>query len=240
MKHRFQYRVYMLYLDLGELDEWTGKGLISTRKFAAASFLREDHLHGEPTDRPLDECVRDLVQRRTGHRPDGPIRLLTQLRYCGHFFSPLNMYYCFDTTGRRVEYMVGEVNNTPWGEQHCYVLWDDNRSSSKRRMEFRHAKDFHVSPFIDMQMHYRWRLRQPGSWLCMGISTEDKQGVLFDAGMTLQRRSLDRGQLRRVLLRYPLMNVRIVAAIYHQALKLWWKKCPFYPHPKTVAISGPQ
>ncbi len=247
MKHRFQYRVYMLYLDLGELDEWTGKGLISTRKFAAASFLREDHLHGEPTDRPLDECVRDLVQRRTGHRPDGPIRLLTQLRYCGHFFSPLNMYYCFDTTGRRVEYMVGEVNNTPWGEQHCYVLWDDNRSSSKGRrssskgrMEFRHAKDFHVSPFIDMQMHYRWRLRQPGSWLSMGISTEDKQGVLFDAGMTLQRRSLDRGQLRRVLLRYPLMNVRIVAAIYHQALKLWWKKCPFYPHPKTVAISGPQ
>ena len=240
MKHQFQYRVYMLYLDLSEKERWTAKGLISTKKFAGASFLRKDHLRGEAMDRPLEEGVRDLVERRTGCRPGGPVRLLTQLRYCGHFFSPLNMYYCFDETGRKVEYLVGEVNNTPWGEQHCYVLWDGNRVSETGRLHFRHAKDFHVSPFIDMQKQYHWTLREPREWLSMGISTVDNQGDLFRAAMTLQRRPLERRQLRRVLMRYPLMNARILAAIYHQAFKLWWKKCPFYPHPKTVAISGPQ
>ncbi len=229
----------MVYLDLDEMDRWTGESLISTRRFAGASFLRQDHLHAEPADRPLSRSVRDLVQRRTGQRPDGPIRLLTQLRYWGHFFSPLNVYFCFDETGQQVEYLVGEVNNTPWGEQHCYVLWEGNRTPGAGPLRFSHAKSFHVSPFIDMQMQYRWRFRPPERQLAVSISTVDAEGILFNAGMTMLRRPLDRRQLRRVLLRYPLMNTRVLAAIYHQALKLWWKKCPFYPHPKTVATSSP-
>jgi DUF1365 family protein len=240
MMHHFKYRIFMLYLDLGEAEQWTAKGLISHRRFAAASFLRRDHLRNEPAETPLDDGVRDLVQRRTGSRPSGPIRLLTQLRYCGHFFSPLNVYYCFDAAGRHVESVVGEVNNTPWGEQHTYVLWAGNRVAAHGPLQFRHAKNFHVSPFMDMKMRYHWTLREPSNWLTVGITTVDKDGDLFHAAMALRRQPLQRRQLRRVLWRYPLMNARIVAAIYHQAFKLWWKKCPFYPHPKTVAITEPQ
>jgi DUF1365 family protein len=230
----------MLYLDLSERELWTGNGLISKRRVAPASFRKEDHLRNEPGNESLDCSVRDLVERRTGCRPEGPVRLLTQLRYWGHFFSPLNVYYCFDNAGRRVEYVVGEVNNTPWGEQHCYVLWDGNRTVSDGRLQFRHAKNFHVSPFLDMKMQYDWKLREPGARLSIGISTIDEQGQLFRAAMALQRQPLQRRQLRRVLLRYPLMSVRILAAIYHQAFKLWWKRCPFYPHPESVAMTDAQ
>ena len=81
-------------------------------------------------DTPLATSVRDLVESETGNRPQGSIRVLTQLRYWGYYFSPLNLFYCFDTEGETVEAIVAEVSNTPWGERHCYVLWEGNRQSS--------------------------------------------------------------------------------------------------------------
>ncbi len=71
---------------------------------------------------PLERCVRDLVETETGHRPCGPIRLLTHLRYFGYCFNPVSFYYCYDPSGQDIVAVVAEVTNTPWGERHCYVL----------------------------------------------------------------------------------------------------------------------
>ena len=119
--HAFHNRLFMMYLDLDELDVvFDGRWFWSTRRAAPARFRREHHL-GDP-ERPLADCVRDLVTAESGQRPAGPIRLLTHLQYFGYCFNPVSFYYCFDEEDRRVETIVAEVNNTPWGERHCYVL----------------------------------------------------------------------------------------------------------------------
>ncbi len=237
IEHKFRYRLSMLYLDLAELPQLVRRGgLISQRRLACASMLREDHL--KHMSGSLDGGTRDLVESRTGVRPRGPIRLLTQLRYFGYYLSPLNLYFCFDADGREVEAVVAEVNNTPWGEQHCYVLWEGNRASVDAGLRFVHEKAFHVSPFMDMDSHYNWKLSEPGEQLDVGITTTRDGEPFFAAQLGLHRRPLTRWQLTRSMIRYPVMTARIAAAIYYQALRLWIKKCPFYTHPKKREASS--
>jgi DUF1365 family protein len=220
----------MMYLDLDDVPALLRDGVLRGARFATLSFRREDHLGSPRTS--LAEAVRDLVDEQTGKRPMGPIRLLTGLRCFGYYFSPLNLYYCFDVEGKSVETVVAEVSNTPWRETHCYVLSEGNRANQSGELRFSHPKDFHVSPFMNMDVQYHWQLSQPGPELVVEISNRQGNEPLFHAELTLSRRKLSRWQLKRLLLRYPWMTGRIVLAIYYQAFRLWRKKCPFYPHPK--------
>jgi len=237
VEHAFDYRLMMAYLDLEELEGLVGpRALFSNRRFALASFLTRDHLSGLPEESSLSAAIRTLVENASGHRPTGPIRLLTQLRYCGHYFSPLNLYYCFEADGARegeqVEAIVAEVSNTPWKERHHYVLHAGNQLPQPG-LRYQHPKGFHVSPFMGMEATYDWRLNTPDKVLYAQIKSSTQDGKPFEATMVLHRRELSRHPVRRMLLRYPLMNAKIVLAIYWQAFLLWKKKCPFFPHPET-------
>jgi DUF1365 family protein len=228
--HEFRYGIGLAYLDLEELPVLLQSRLpVYAARFSPGSFCRDDHL-GDSA-KPLSVAVRDLVQTETGYRPEGPIRLLTQLRRFGHYFSPLNLYYCFDR-GDSIEAVVAEVSNTPWRERHCYVLWQGNRVGPPEQMQFRHRKDFHVSPFMDMDFDYHWQLKPPGEVLKVYLANLRDQERVHTANMVLKRRPLDCWQTARLLLRYPWMTVQVVLAIYYQALRLRIKKCPLYPHPK--------
>ncbi|MEC8337065.1 MAG: DUF1365 domain-containing protein [Planctomycetota bacterium] len=230
--HAFKYRLYMAYLDLDELDHACPKEWIRRERFAWTSFLRSDHF-GNPRER-LSESIKKLVYSKTGISVNGPIRLLTQLRTWGYYFSPLNMYYCFEADGTTLIAIVAEVSNTPWNEKHLYVLWEGNQLSSGNALKYRHQKAFHVSPFMSMDHIYDWSIGIPREKLCVGIRSIHQNQVLFHAGLELQRRALNRATLRRMQIRYPLLTIQIVTAIYHQAFRLWKKKLPFYPHPKTA------
>ena len=191
VEHHFSYRLFMMYLDLGELDTvFRGRWLWSARRPAIAWFRRHDHV-GDP-DRPLDDVVRDLVAERTGRRPAGPVRLLTHLRYFGYCMNPVSFYYCFEADGATLDAIVAEVHNTPWGERHCYVL-----DQSGAPHEF--PKNFHVSPFMPMEQTYRWRLGTPGSTLPVHMENLEDGTLVFDATLTLRRRPVTgRGLARRL------------------------------------------
>lgn len=238
IKHRFEYRVMMVFLMLeGTTANARPHHLIPARRWGSFGFRREDHL-GDPQEK-LEESVRDVVEKQTGTRPDGPIGLLTQLRYFGFYFSPLNLYYCFDRTGS-VHTVVAEVNNTPWGEQIAYVLWEGNRLANRGKYgeseceysaSYRHPKSMHVSPFMPMEMDYLWQLNRSTDRLYASIVNLQDEEPKFGASISLRRRPLTERELYRALLRYPLMTFKILGAIYWQALRLWWKQCPTYQHP---------
>ena len=237
-RHEFRYRLFMAYLDLAELDEvFRGRWLWSTRRAALARFDRRDHL-GDPAQ-PLDDSVRALVAERTGRRPDGPIRLLTHLRHFGYVFNPVSFYYCFDRTGRTVESVVAEVNNTPWGERHCYVLPQDTQSSGELRA--RSAKAMHVSPFNPMTLRYDWQLHTPGEALAVHMTLRPAEGAaaapIFGATLALRRVPITGASLAGTLLRFPWITAKVIAAIHAEALRLWLKGTPFHDHP-TRARAG--
>ncbi len=227
----FTYRLFMMYLDLEELPTlFKGRPLWSSDRPAIAWFRREDHF-GDPTV-SMDEAVRGLVAERTGERPSGPIRLLTHLRYFGFCFNPVSFFYCFDPSDSRVETVVAEINNTPWGERHCYVLPESMNQGDERKKQYRFEKQFHVSPFMDMNMSYDWRFVEPGRELVVHMENQECDTRHFDATLTLERHEINASSLMKVLAIHPWMTGKVIAAIHWQALRLWWKKAPFYTHPR--------
>jgi DUF1365 family protein len=234
-RHDFEYSIFQLYLDLSELNHvFRGRWLWSAKRPALAWFRREDHF-GDPSQ-PLDAAVRDLVESETGRRPEGPIRLLTHLRYFGYVMNPVSFYYCFDSSGEQVEYVVSEVHNTPWGERHCYVAqgpFSEQLLSGSR--EF--AKRFHVSPFMPMDQTYRWAFTAPGESLLVRMSNHEGGLTVFHAAMRLEREAISAVALARALASYPAMTLQVIAAIYWQAFKLWIKGVPFHAHPKHAERS---
>lgn len=228
--HAFDYSLFMMYLDLAELGEvFAGRWLWSASRPAPARLRREDH-YGDPAV-PLDAAVRGLVEQRIGRRPEGPIGLLTHLAYFGHCFNPVSFYYCWDRAGARVETVVAEVANTPWRERHMYVL--DRRASLTpgEVMSFKLRKEFHVSPFMDMDQSYAWAFREPGERLSVHMENHERGSKLFDATMTLERRAITGRALARCLAGWPLMTLKVVGAIHWEALKLWLKDVPVFTHP---------
>ncbi len=235
--HEFNYSLYMMYLDLDELPELFDRFWFwSAKHFNLAWFKRADHV-GDAA-KPLKQVVSDMLYEHTGVRADGPIRLLTHCRYFGFGFNPVSFYYCYDKDDTQVENIIAEVNNTPWGEQYCYVLSEaDNVSEMKRagsHKRYTPVKCFHVSPFMPMNIDYDWRFNRPDQRLTVHMQNFIGDDKLFDATLDLDYRPITSMNMARVLIRYPVVTMKVVIGIYYQALKLLLKRIPFYDHPDNA------
>jgi len=237
--HEFRYRHWLMYLDLEELPGlFDTYPLFSAQRPAPARFRREDFM-GEP-GRPLAECARDAVEVETGSRPAGPVRLLAGLRQLGHSFNPVSFYYCFGTDGGKVEAVVADVNNIPWGERHAYVLARGEAKGPVLSDEL--DKRLHVSPLMGMDQTYAFRATEPGPRLTVQIESRPRGNATaegeapaakdFEATLSLRRRELSRALLLRMLARQPATSLQVVARIYGQALRLRLKGARYFPHPR--------
>lgn len=226
--HAFSYRTGWLLLDIdqgrdllerGWWSRWRGPGLLR--------FHRGDFLAGHPD--PAEEA-RQRVAAVTGCRPAGTVHLLTTCRMAGHAFNPVSFYFCRHGDGRLAG-IVAEITNTPWGERFAYAL----AAAPGEDQQFCFPKAFHVSPFHPMDQEYAWRFRcGPRSLL---VHMENRAGGrrVFDATLTLALRPASPARLFRHVLAWPLASLRVLAAIYLQALRLWWKRIPFYEHPVSAS-----
>ena len=220
----------MVYLDLDELDSvfdkrwfWSGK------RTAIVRMKREDYIGDSSLT--IKDAVNKRVFEETGSKIEGPVRMLTHLRYFGYVFNPVTFYYCFDKKDTYVKTIVAEITNTPWKERHSYVL---NVKDIDEDLRFDFSKNFHVSPFMHMDLQYDWRFIQPGEKLNVHMINIDNDKKIFDATLQLNKKEMSSYQCARVLIIFPLITVKVIAGIYWQAFKLFLKKHPVYDHIKDI------
>ena len=228
--------MFMPCLNLEEIpDLFKPYWLWSSDSWNLAYFRRRDHL-GNP-DVSLDSAVRDFVHLKIGFRPMGPIKLMTHLCYFGYRFNPVSFYFCLRKADLSIETIVAEINNTPWGEQHCYVLKDGQiDETGKQRFVFR--KQFHISPFMEMELKYVWSFSQLRDQFSVVMESWDINRKILKVSFEMNRTEISHTSLARVLLQYPFMTTKVIWGIYFQAFLLWLKKCPFYSHPKLRKVSN--
>jgi DUF1365 family protein len=219
----------MPFIRLDELPTlFRGNPLWSSTGWAPARFRRQDFL-GDP-EQPLVDEVRRRIREETGENHTGPIYLLANLRYFGIQMNPIACYYCYSEDESRLEYLVAEVNNTPWDERHSYVL---RGPETGQWLKAGFDKALHVSPFNPMDMQYRWRSNLPDKRLVLHLANESGGETIFDATLSLKARPMTTRALNTQLLLYPFMTAKVALAIYWQALKLFLKGVPLHAHPRT-------
>lgn len=238
--HTLNYKVFMSYLDLDELDSvFSASRLWSLEKSNWMSFKRSDYFQGKEAD------LKKSVVRHIAENSDidakqiSRITMLTNLRTLGYAMNPVTFYYAFDHQNQLLAIMP-EITNTPWHERHQYVLTSSaefggyiptERKNKSLRYEL--AKAFHVSPFNPMSVDYDWRFSIPNEGKNVVHLVNNEQGeTIFDATMSLEPVAISAKNVRKALIHFPWMTVKIALGIYVNALKLWLKGVPFYSHPK--------
>lgn len=229
--HRFAYRMRLLWLDLDETAALFARARGWSLTGPAFGWLRRrDYLRPETPS--LKQAVADEVAAQLGVRPQGPIRMLTTPRVFGIGFNPLTLYYCYHEDGRTLEYVLAEVRNTPWLERHCYALDLRTATVGHAGMPAEHPKQFHVSPFLPLNLHYHWQLSEPGELLSVQIRNSRDGVTVFRATLAVQREAeLSSQRLQRELWLHWPQGLKTLAGIYWQALKLIARRARFYGHP---------
>lgn len=244
-KHFFKYKMAMFVLDLDELQYMDYGRLFNCHHRALLRFNANDYLTQIPAEIKFDHTndkneisqlknkvittVNYLITKQSDKstylKMGDRIVFAGLVRHFGIYFSPVNFFFCYKKN--KPLYMLAEVSNTPWNERHYYLV-DINDPTNT-------PKSFHVSPFMNMDMDYKWSIKPPANKLLIGIDSYHQQR-LFSANLQLLRQKFHAKNLKGMLCRFPFMPVNILLRIYWQALKLFIKKVPIEPHPKHKSI----
>jgi DUF1365 family protein len=232
--HRLRYRVFWLLLELDEIDSVSrGLRLFSRNRFNIVSFHDADH--GDGSSRPLRDQVENYLQQARIDTNHGPIKLLCMPRIFGYGFNPLSIYFCCRHDGSLAAILY-EVHNT-FGERHSYLI--PVAADAGTVVDQHCDKAFYVSPFMDMDMTYAFRVTAPAERVTLAIRTGDTDGLMLVAALRGERRSLTDATLLRVVLTHPLLTLKVVGAIHWHALRMVLKglRLRRRPHAPLVPVT---
>ncbi|WP_439528758.1 DUF1365 domain-containing protein [Pannonibacter sp.] len=227
--HRFTYAVFSMLIDLDQLDAANAtSALFSVGRFNLLSFHQRDH---GPRDGSSLRAHVDRLLMEAGQGRPARVLLLAYPRLLGYVFNPLAVYYAYDAAGT-LSGVIYEVRNT-FGDLHTYVapVTDGQLSAAGLRQD--QVKAFYVSPFLDMQQHYHFRLLPPGQSVRIRILETDPEGPILSATFTGKGEPATSAAIAKACLRFPLMTLKVIAGIHYEALKLWLKGIRFHSRPRT-------
>ena len=216
-EHFFKYSVFSLLLDLSELEILNNNiRFFSINKFNLISFFEKDH--GNRDDSSLVGWVKKNLEQNQINTKNIKIKLLCYPRIFGYVFNPLSIFFVYNQNDTLVSILY-EVKNT-FGEQHTYVFKIDNENNL---IQNNCSKKFHVSPFIEMNCNYFFRILKPGERLSVIIDQYDQVGKILYASQDGKKANLTGQELIKSYLKHPLMTFKIISAIHFEAFKLWIK-----------------
>ena len=216
-EHFFKYKVFSLFIDLSELNELNNKlKFFSLNKFNLISFYEKDH--GDRDGSSLFEWVKKNLISNEISADNIKVKLLCYPRIFGYVFNPLSIFFVYDKNDNLISILY-EVKST-FGEQHTYVFKVEGQN---KLIQNNCSKKFHVSPFIEMDCNYFFRILNPEQKLSVVIDQYDQEGKILFASQDGERSALTSKNLMNSYLKHPLMTFKIISAIHFEAFKLWFK-----------------
>ena len=226
VKHYLKYKTFSLFLDLDEIEKLDKTNpVFSFNKFNVFSFYNKDH--GERDGKSLKDWALKNLKKFNIQENINKIKLLCYPRVFGYVFNPLSIFYCYENNILKVIFY--EVKNT-FNEQHTYIF----KTKGRDRIEQTCKKKFYVSPFMDMETNYDFKLLHPNEKLFVSIEQTDKEGLVLKAVQTGEKKELNLKQLIINFFKYPLMTVKIISAIHFEAFLLWRKGAIYRPRDKKI------
>ena len=234
--HQFTYPLYMMLVDLDEVEQLHHQHWwFSNKRWAPLELKESDYFKGiDQTNAPAQQTKLKqkslLIAQNLGADISNITRvaMLAQLRCFGIYFSPVNFFFLYqDETAK---YLLAEVSNTPWNKKHCYLIDLQQPQPSQ--------KCFHVSPFMDLNMDYHWQIQAPDEHTSIGIENWRSQELLFSALFSAKKYSITTHSIFKVLLQWPLVSLSILKGIYWQASKLFIKGVPYISPTNSLNINS--
>ena len=219
--HFFKYKVFSILLDISEIDILDKSlKIFSYNKFNIVSFYDADH--GPRDGTSIKEWVIKNLNDNRINTENIKIKLLCYPRIFGYVFNPLSVFFIYNKNSKLISILY-EVKNT-FGEQHTYVF---KTKENENYIKHTCKKKFHVSPFIEMDCTYFFKILKPSEKISVIIDQYDEEGKLLYASQDGDRIEFNNKNLVLSYLRHPLMTFKIIVAIHFEAFKLWTKGIKF-------------
>ena len=215
VRHFLKYKTFSLLIDLDEINELNSKiSIFSHNRFNVFSFYDKDH--GERDGSNLKKWVLTNIRKFNIEGKINKIKILCYPRIFGYVFNPLSIFYCYEKD--KLKAIFYEVKNT-FNEQHTYIFKIKNNEEINQKCK----KRFYVSPFMDMETQYNFKLINPNNKLSVFIKQTDSKGTILTATQTGDKKEFNFNQLLKNFFKYPLMTIKIISSIHYEALLLWKK-----------------
>ena len=226
VKHFLNYKTFSLFIDLDEIEQLDKSiSIFSHNKFNIFSFYNKDH--GDRDGSCLKKWVISNLKKYKIEGNISKIKILCYPRIFGYVFNPLSIFYCYEN--EKLKSIFYEVKNT-FNEQHTYIFKIKDGEEIKQKCK----KKFYVSPFMDMETFYNFKLIDPNQRLSVMIKQTDAEGTVLTATQTGDKKEFNFKQLLINFFRYPLMTLKIISSIHFEALLLWKKGAIYRKRDKKV------